>query len=158
MLSSAAALLLLSSATPSSTPEGVFEAFAEVCLINLGDARKQVSVAQDRYGAKLVSDDADEGISLRSQSVAFNVIDGDAVTCATTSSVDSSVTLESTTAVISEALGGAAPNEVIAPDTAYWLIAPESVEGNFSISLLVSSETGQNLATLMISRLKGQIE
>jgi hypothetical protein len=157
MLSSAAALLLLTSTTPSSTPEGVFEAFAEVCLINLGDASKQVSVAQDKYGAKLVSEDADEGVDLRSEAFAFNVIDSDAG-CAVTSSVVGSVTFEGMTTLIGEALGGAAPNDFIAPDTAYWLIAPEGVEGNFSISLLVSSETGQNLATLMISRVKGPIE
>lgn len=157
MLSSAAALLLLSSATPSSTPQGVFEAFAEVCLINLGDASKQISAAKDKYGAGPASENAGEGVALRSESFAFSVI-GSEAGCAVTSSVDSTVTFESMTTLIGEALGGAAPNEVIAPDTAYWLIAPESVEGNFSISLLVSSQTGQNIATLMISRLKGPIE
>ena len=158
MLYSTFALLLLASTTPSSTPDGVFEAFAEVCLINLGDAQKQVSFAKDKYHATPDPRDGDDSIVLRSETFAFDIIDDTSATCAVTSSVDSSATLQSTATIVGEALGGAAPNEVIAPDTAYWLIAPEGIEGDFSISLLVSSETGQNRATLMISRLKGPIE
>ena len=157
MLSSAAALLLLSSATPPLPPEHVLEAFAEVCLDNLGDAGRQVSAAQDKFGAKPASGGQVEGEVLKSESFGFNVIDGGS-TCGATSSVDGSVTFESMTSLVGEALGGMTPNGYISSDVAYWLIAPENIEGNFSISLLVSSKSGQNLATLMISRVKGPIE
>ena len=152
------ALLLLTSAPVSSPPEGVFKAFAEVCLTNVGDTQQQISVAEKKYNAKVVPRNTVKGVALQSDVFAFHVIADGTATCATISPIDNTVGLEGMTAAIGNALGGAAPNEVNAPDMAYWLITTEGIEGVFSILLLVSSETGQNRASLMISRVKGPIK
>ncbi|MEP5509533.1 MAG: hypothetical protein ABJP70_08700 [Erythrobacter sp.] len=134
------------------------DTFATVCVANIGQAKDQIETAKSTFNAKDSDVSNKAQTHLISRDYAFDVVDDESATCAITSQVEETITFDSFVDDLSNKLGGNEPNEIIEPNTAYWLIEPHEAEGNFAISLMVASKQGQNLATVMISKLEGPIE
>jgi hypothetical protein len=135
-----------------ATPDQLMSAFSAICLSNVGNQKAQVSAAEGSDLGLKEQDPISGQRRFRSDVFALGLRDSDE-SCAVTAELDNTATLLDLAGAFRKAAGAGDPQPLEEANSVYWLIETQPDNQRRSISLKVSTESGANLVTFMITKL-----
>jgi hypothetical protein len=146
-LASCPAPAMAADAGAAGAPE-LAAAFRAICLDHLGNARAQAAAALAApWTFSPEGRTADDEARFRSALGALSIREA-AGFCALTGEVDPRLDVAAFQAAMRTSLPFSPGQPMESPDSVYWLIAADGGGDQYVIALMVSSQTGTNLATL----------